>query len=109
VVVADPHDLAATEAVLREETGREELSVVVFRSPCALLVGQMGQPVAVDEEACTACGVCVKLGCPAIGTDDAGVAQIDASQCNGCGDCVQVCRFDAIEETGPACDIGGRS
>ncbi len=109
VVEADPHDLAETERVLREETAREDLSVVVFKSPCALLVGQMGPLVAVDEEACTACGVCVRLGCPAIGTGEDGIAQIDVSLCVGCGDCVQVCKFDAIQETGPACDIGSRS
>lgn len=109
VVEADPHDLVEVERVLREETSFDGLSVVVFKSPCALLVGQMGALVAVDEEACTACGVCVRLGCPAIGTDEAGKAQIDVSLCVGCGDCVQVCKFDAIQETGPACDIGGRS
>jgi len=109
LVEADPHDLEEVERVLSEETARDELSVVVFKSPCALLVGQMGPLVAVDEEACTACGVCVRLGCPAIGTTDSGIAEIDVSLCVGCGDCVQVCKFDAIQETGPACDMGGRS
>jgi indolepyruvate ferredoxin oxidoreductase alpha subunit len=108
VVEVDPHDLEETDRVLAEETAREELSVIVFKSPCALLVGQTGPLVAVDEEACTACGVCIRLGCPAIGTREDGIAQVDVSLCVGCGDCEQVCKFDAIQETGPACDIGGR-
>jgi indolepyruvate ferredoxin oxidoreductase alpha subunit len=106
VVEADPHDLAETARVLDEETSREALSVVVFKSPCALLEGQMGPLVAVDDEACTACGVCIRLGCPAIATRDDGIAEIDVSLCVGCGDCAQVCKYDAIQETGPACDIG---
>jgi len=106
VIEADPHDLAETERILREETERDDLSVVVFRSPCALIIKTEALPVAVNEEACTACGVCIKLGCPAIGTADDGKAVIDVSLCTGCGDCVQVCKFDAIESVGPACDIG---
>jgi len=107
VTVVDPHDLDRTEAVLREKTAEENLSVIVFRSPCALLLRTEEQPVAVDEDACTACGLCIRLGCPAIGTGEGGVAVIDVSLCVGCGDCVQVCRFDAIRPVGPVCDIGG--
>ncbi|HSK47044.1 MAG TPA: indolepyruvate ferredoxin oxidoreductase subunit alpha [Coriobacteriia bacterium] len=110
VRVVDPHDLAAVDEVLREETAAEELSVIIFRAPCALLVREKGDPYAVDEDACTKCGVCVKLGCPAIGRDEATrKAFIDVSVCVGCGQCVQVCRYDAIVHTGPACDLGGAS
>lgn len=104
---ADPHDLEAVKTVIAEETAVEELSVIVFRAPCALLVRDKGTPYAVDEELCTKCGVCVKLGCPAIGRDEqTGRAYIDASVCVGCGQCVQVCRYDAIVHTGPSCDLG---
>jgi len=103
----DPHDLAATEAAIREETDADELSVIVFKAPCALLVKDEKTPVGVDEELCTACGVCIRLGCPAIAKSDSGKAFIDTSVCVGCGQCVQVCRYDAIVPSGPACDIGG--
>ncbi|MDZ4169445.1 MAG: indolepyruvate ferredoxin oxidoreductase subunit alpha [Coriobacteriia bacterium] len=107
VRTVDPHDVAATESALREETSTEELSVIVFRAPCALLVKDKGQPYAVDEDACTSCGACVRLGCPAIGKDEAtSKAYIDVSVCVGCAQCVQVCKFAAITHTGPACDIG---
>jgi indolepyruvate ferredoxin oxidoreductase alpha subunit len=108
VRVVDPHDLAATEAALREETAAEELSVIVFRAPCALIVKDKGDPYAVDDDACVACGACVRLGCPAIGKDElTAKAFIDVSLCVGCAQCVQVCRYDAILHTGPACDLGG--
>jgi len=107
VRVVDPHDFEAVEAALREETTAEELSAIVFRAPCALLIRDKGEPYAVDEEACTKCGACVRIGCPAIGKDETtSYAYIDVSVCVGCGQCVQVCRYGAIQHTGPACDLG---
>lgn len=106
--VVDPHDLAAVAAVLAEETTAEELSVVVMQAPCALLIKDKRDPYAVDEELCTKCAVCVKLGCPAIGRDEhTRKAYIDVSVCVGCGQCVQVCKYGAIVHTGASCDIGG--
>jgi len=107
VRVVDPQDLVATERVLREESAADELSVVIFRAPCALLVREKGDPYAVDEDACTKCGACVKIGCPAIGRDETtAIAYIDTAVCVGCGQCVQVCKYNAIIHTGPACDLG---
>ena len=107
VRVENPHDLAAVEAALKEETAAEELSVIVFRAPCALLIREEKTPFGVDDEACTACGVCIRLGCPAIAKTESGKAFIDTSVCVGCEQCVQVCRYDAIVPSGPACDFGG--
>ncbi len=108
VRIVDPHDLAAVAQALAEETAAEELSVIVMQAPCALLVREKGDPYAVDEELCTKCAVCVKLGCPAIGRDEhTRKAYIDVSICVGCGQCVQVCKYGAIVHTGPACDLGG--
>jgi indolepyruvate ferredoxin oxidoreductase alpha subunit len=108
VQLVDPHDLAAVERAISEETARSELSVIVFRAPCALLVKDKGDPYAVDEEACTKCGVCIKLGCPAIGKEErTSRAVIDTAVCVGCGQCVQVCKYDAIIHSGPACDFKG--
>jgi indolepyruvate ferredoxin oxidoreductase alpha subunit len=107
VRTVDPHDLGAAEAAIREEVAlQDQLSVIVFRAPCALLVKERDQLYAVDEEACTACGVCVRLGCPAISLGEANRAEIDVSVCVGCSQCVQVCRYDAIVSAGAACDIG---
>ncbi|HET6350879.1 MAG TPA: indolepyruvate ferredoxin oxidoreductase subunit alpha [Coriobacteriia bacterium] len=108
--VEDPHNLDSVASALAEETAAEELSVIVFKAPCALLVREKGDPYAVDEDACTKCAVCVKLGCPAIGRDERSrVAYIDTGICVGCGQCVQVCKYGAIVHTGPSCDLGGVS
>jgi len=108
VRLVDPHDVDACITALAEETAADELSVIVFRAPCALLVKSNADPYAVDEDACTKCGICIRLGCPAIGKDEqTSRAYIDTSVCVGCGQCVQVCRYDAIVHTGPSCDFRG--
>lgn len=108
VRVEDPHDLPAVKAAIAEETSAEELSVIIFRAPCALLVREKGDPYAVDEELCTKCGTCIKLGCPAIGKDHrTSKAFIDVAICVGCAQCVQVCKYSAIVHVGPACDYKG--
>jgi indolepyruvate ferredoxin oxidoreductase, alpha subunit len=82
--------------------------VIIYKAPCALLIKEKDDPYAVDEEACTKCGICIKLGCPAIGKDErTSRAYIDVSVCVGCGQCVQVCKYSAIQHTGPACDFKG--
>lgn len=103
----DPHDVKGTERVLREEVARDELSVIVTKAPCALLIREPAEPYAVDEDACSACGACITLGCPAIAKQVDGKADIDVTLCVGCAQCVRVCAFDAIVHAGPACDLGG--
>ena len=108
VRVVDPHNLDACVDALAEETASAELSVIIFRAPCALLVKPEADPYAVDEDACTKCGICIRLGCPAIGKDEStSRAYIDTSICVGCGQCVQVCKYNAIVHSGPSCDFRG--
>jgi indolepyruvate ferredoxin oxidoreductase alpha subunit len=108
VRVVDPHDLAAVREALDEETAAPELSVIIYKAPCALLLRTKDDPYAVVEEACTKCGICIKLGCPAIGKDEkTSRAVIDTSICVGCGQCLQVCKYNAIQRTGPSCDYKG--
>lgn len=107
VRTVDPNDLGATRAALEEAVAADGLNVVVTRAPCALLIKDRKDPFAVDTESCTKCGVCIRLGCPAISRDVDRRAVIDVSLCVGCGQCVQVCRYDAIQPAGAACDVGG--
>ncbi|TLM80109.1 MAG: indolepyruvate ferredoxin oxidoreductase subunit alpha [Actinobacteria bacterium] len=107
VRTVDPHDLTGTEAAFRERFAAEGPGVVISRAPCALLVRDKKQPYAVDAELCTACGACIKLGCPAISRGEDSKAEIDVSLCVGCRQCVQVCRYDAIVEAGEACEVRG--
>jgi indolepyruvate ferredoxin oxidoreductase alpha subunit len=103
----DPHDIAAVREAIREEVAAPELSVIIAQAPCALLLRDKPQPYAIDDETCTACGACLRIGCPAISAAPDEKAQIDVSLCVGCAQCVQLCKFGAIVETGPACDVGG--
>lgn len=92
----DPNDMQAVRTALKEATSASDtLSVLIFRSPCVLLERKRNAPYTVTS--CTGCGVCLTLGCPAIGRDpDTGCAYIDAEMCIGCGQCSSYCRFNAI-------------
>ncbi len=95
----DAQDLAAVKAGLKSAIeAKDVLSVRIFKSPCRL-IDKTRKP-AVKVQDCQACGMCLKLGCAAIGKDDEGHAIIDERQCIGCNQCVQVCPFNCIGEHG---------
>jgi indolepyruvate ferredoxin oxidoreductase alpha subunit len=99
VRVVDPDDIAAVEAVLREEIAAREPSVVIAASKCALQYRISGEAWRVDPELCIGCKVCLKAGCVGLSLvergDDSRV-EIVPSQCNGCGVCAQLCKQNAI-------------
>jgi indolepyruvate ferredoxin oxidoreductase alpha subunit len=109
VRTVNPNLLKPTERAIAEETARGEASVIIAKAPCALLTKDHPDPFAVDEEACTKCGECVRLGCPAISRDKRAIAVIDTALCVGCRQCVQVCKAGAIVRVGPSCDLPGVS
>lgn len=88
--------LAELEKAVREETAADGVSVIVAKRPCALL--NRNYPPACRIEDCRKCGMCFRLGCPAIEKQEDGSAKINASLCVGCGLCSKVCRFGAIKE-----------
>lgn len=98
VVVVDPHDLKATRKAVKEATRRREPSVIIARRPCVMLpeFRVEGKPPKVDPAVCSACGLCLDLGCPAIVRQEDGRAQIQEFMCIGCGLCRQVCPKGAI-------------
>lgn len=98
VVTVDPFDLKELDRVLKEELAREEVSVIITRRPCALIIKD--DPVYhIDQDKCTKCKACYRLGCPAISVVDE-VVSIDESLCTGCGLCVKTCNFGAIKREG---------
>jgi indolepyruvate ferredoxin oxidoreductase alpha subunit len=108
VHTVDPNLLKPTAKAIAAAVAHEGPSVVIAKAPCALLVRELKDPFAIDEEQCTACGECVRLGCPAISRDSASKAVIDVSMCVGCRQCVQVCKYKAIVRAGAACDFRGK-
>ena len=96
VRVTDSYDLGDLEKIIKEETARDRVSVIVAKRPCALL--DRNYPPACTVEDCRRCGMCFRLGCPAIEKQADGSAKINAALCVGCGLCAKVCRFGAIKE-----------
>ena len=98
VTEVNAFDQAELEKVIREETQREELSVIIAEAPCALLKGiKFPNKCRPDTEKCKKCGACLKPGCPALTRKEDGTIAIDETMCNGCGLCMQLCKFDAIK------------
>ena len=87
IVHANPLDLDASVAAVREALDHEGPSAVLFESPCIQLV-KPDAPAVVDAETCTGCKKCItEIGCPGIGL------------------CVQVWPFDALSMTEPQTDV----
>ncbi len=91
----DPFDLAKCAEVLREELKAPEVSLIIARRPCALYVRLREKACMVKEDACIGCGMCLRLGCPALSLSDK-KAKVDPLVCVGCGLCPQVCPVNAI-------------
>lgn len=91
-------DIDELEKVIKRETQREEVSVIITKSPCALLKGFVPNgKCRVLPEKCRKCGACLIPGCPAMTKAEDGTVIINDTMCNGCGLCMKRCKFDAIE------------
>ena len=92
-------DQAAMMETIKREVKADHLSVIVAKSPCALIKEARTKKKCVPlPEKCVHCGACTRPGCPALTKNSDGTISIDATMCNGCGLCRQLCRFDAIKE-----------
>ena len=98
VIEINAFDVEGLTKVIKESVASDTLTVIITKSPCVLLKGQKFPNVCVaDPEKCRKCGMCLKIGCPAITKQADGTVKIDATMCNGCGLCKNYCKFDAIE------------
>ena len=88
---------SALEKVVKEETAREEVSVIITKTPCVLLSKGKKLLYTVHRDRCKACGMCMKPGCPAMTKNGDGTVHIDDTMCTGCGLCADLCKFGVIE------------
>jgi indolepyruvate ferredoxin oxidoreductase alpha subunit len=122
VHTVDSYDLKAVERALRDCLEASGPAVIIARRECALLpeARQRWQALSVDTERCNGCGLCFRVGCPAIvksaplenGAPLRNGEQVDAKSeplrsgralawidpllCTGCEVCAQVCARKAI-------------
>ena len=103
VVTVSADDLAELEKVLADAMDSDEPALVIAYAPCRIAAKLTKEGLCeVDAEKCKACGMCFKMGCPAMTRGKEirpGAFQmvIDANQCAGCKQCQQVCKFGAIK------------
>ncbi len=99
----DPYDHDNTRKVLKAAANREGVNVLVTTRPCMLFPkkwkDESYQIVVAD---CNGCGVCLKIGCPAIANSgemtekNLAIPIIDESLCTGCDLCAEICPVDCI-------------
>ncbi|WP_410497201.1 indolepyruvate ferredoxin oxidoreductase subunit alpha [Cellulosilyticum sp. ST5] len=97
VVTVDAYDMKAVEKALKEETAKEEPSVIITKAPCKLIIKEKWANFDINDETCIKCGMCLKLGCPAICKGEEGIS-INTALCAGCGLCASVCPKQAISK-----------
>ncbi len=99
----DPYDLNELDSVIEEAINLDKLAVIITNRQCVLIRKVTAPKSAeVNQEICIGCGLCLRLGCPAmsrVSTKDKKV-KIDPILCNGCMVCAQICRNKAIVEKG---------
>ena len=96
IATVDPYDLKATTEVIRRALDSNEPTLIVARSPCPLYTKEsVGPARRVDQELCTKCKACLRLGCPAIewANDEIHVNEL---LCGGCALCEKVCKEGAF-------------
>ncbi|PJC86820.1 indolepyruvate ferredoxin oxidoreductase subunit alpha [Vibrio sp. HA2012] len=103
----NPNDLKETSKALKWAFDLDEPSVIITRWPCLLkqlsddevnTYTRNGKVCEVDEDVCDGCGVCLKIGCPAMALNrDLDIVEINPASCVACEVCAQVCPESAIK------------
>ena len=99
VLEINAFDVVNLEKAIKESVNGDILTVIIAKAPCALIKGQkFPYKCVASPEKCKKCGMCLKIGCPAITKQADGTIKIDETMCNGCGLCQSYCKFNAIEK-----------
>lgn len=97
VVEVNARDIQAVEKAVKEEIAKDEVSVIITKTPCVLLDKSKKPLYQTHTDKCKKCGMCMKPGCSAMTKNADGTVSIDDTMCTGCGLCASLCKFDAIE------------
>ncbi|MCE5206904.1 MAG: indolepyruvate ferredoxin oxidoreductase subunit alpha [Chloroflexi bacterium] len=105
VKTVEAYDVKTIEKTLKAWVAEDEPAVLITKHECALLPSQRKRylPLEVNTEICNGCGICFRIGCPAISKSSQldpktgrPLSQIDPMLCTGCEMCAQVCPRNAI-------------
>lgn len=108
IATINPRDLAATTAALKTAIESPEAWLIIAKEPCPLAYRQkLTTGIRVQEDKCKKCGMCLKIGCPALERDEEKRVSVNESMCVSCGLCKQVCKFSALEEFDLTSSKGG--
>ncbi len=92
-------DIKELENIINICKENDSVSVIIAKYPCALLKGNKFPYICIEDNTkCKKCGMCLKIGCPAITKNADGTIKINSTMCNGCGLCSSYCKFDAIKK-----------
>ncbi len=95
--VIDPYNLAEVENAIKERIKADGVSVIIAKRPCILLDKSMRHD-AVSISDCKKCGICLKIGCPALSRRKDNSVEVDAALCTGCMVCAQTCKSGNIKK-----------
>jgi indolepyruvate ferredoxin oxidoreductase alpha subunit len=101
VETVDSYDLVGLTTAMKAAKARPGVKVIIARQPCVITARRAGirrGRYRINPEICTACGLCVKFGCPAIEMKDD--KPYISELCSGCGVCAQICPSGAIAKEG---------
>lgn len=102
VLQADAFDVKSVKDAVEKAFTLEGTVILVISGECRLQwlrehKKEVRPETKVDPERCNGCGICLQLGCPALGIGpDGKKTVIDQILCNSCGLCAQVCARQSI-------------
>ena len=97
VDVIDPRKVKDLEELVKKRINEDVLSVIIARSPCALIERKKDPVPSYKKENCKKCHICLTIDCPALTKSKDGFIDINPELCMGCNLCVETCKLDALK------------
>ena len=97
LAVVDPYDLTEIENTIKGYLGADGVSVIIAKRPCILLDKSLWTGTVTISD-CKKCGLCLKIGCPALSKCKDNSVEVDAALCTGCMVCAQTCKSGNIKK-----------